>query len=328
MRLTRTMGSAWLLCAFAAAPVFGEECPVAPAKGGACWTTEDVIDGRIDHHAQSALFRMFARGGLDALEASAILCAVKHGELEGVYLPDQGVPAKRVRSQGGNWWEMIPPGRHAVCYTPPPERAPLIAFRQQISQDPGLVAAALSRAWRECRIAETDPRCYVATIHKPQVECTTDQDCVEKGLGNACFGQVCGSVDPGDEPPLIPCETRPGECDPDISQEVWRSCPSGECQRVPGQTCGVCREPNDRFAKCLEQRKAEYDEAIGQCRRDELPGAAKCVGVIAKCMVRPDPEGCLEAVGCGVGTPHFKRVQCELEANRRLHQGQRECLEG
>ena len=144
-----------------------QDCPVAPVKGGHCWTTEDVLSSQIDHHAQSALFNMFARGGDTATEASAILCALKSGKLAGVYLPDQGVPAQRARKAGSNWWEMIPAGAHATCYAKPAGQPPLIAFRKQIKDNRDFVARALSSAWKSCRIPSAAPRCYIPTISRP-----------------------------------------------------------------------------------------------------------------------------------------------------------------
>ena len=147
--------------------VMAQDCPVAPAKGGHCWTTEDVLSSQIDHHAQSALFNMFARGGNTATEASAILCALKSGKLAGVYLPDQGIPAQRARKAGSNWWEMIPAGAHATCYAKPAGQPPLIAFRKQIKDNRDFVARALSSAWKSCRIPSAAPRCYIPTISRP-----------------------------------------------------------------------------------------------------------------------------------------------------------------
>ncbi len=133
---------------------------------GRCWTTEDVISERIDHHAQSAMFRMFAVGGDQAADASAILCAIKRAQLEGVYLPDQKVPALRAQDAGG-WWTIIPPGQPSECYKHPANRPPLIAFRKQIKDNRDFVANAISTAWRRCGISPSNPRCYVATIARP-----------------------------------------------------------------------------------------------------------------------------------------------------------------
>ncbi len=165
---------------------------ILPVPG--CWTTQDVIDPHIDSHAQTALMGMLTRGGADGAVASAILCAVKRRHLEGVYLPDQGVPALRVRSQGGNWWEMIPAGSHSVCYKPPPERAPLIAFSKQIKDVSTAVAAALTSAWTDCSLPATAPRCYFATITKPPTPVPPGGG--DSGGGDTDNGDNGGSTEP------------------------------------------------------------------------------------------------------------------------------------
>ena len=148
-------------------PPSGSECPFAPARGGPCWTTEDVIDTRIDHHAQTGLLRMFTRGGNWAAEGSAILCAVKTGALEGVYLPDQKAPALRARDAGSGWWNILPKGQNSTCYQQPPGRAPMIVFGKPVKDNPDLTANALADAWRQCGLQASAPRCYTATISKP-----------------------------------------------------------------------------------------------------------------------------------------------------------------
>ncbi len=132
-----------------------------------CWTTEDVLQSPIDHHAQSALLFMFARGGQQAADASAILCATKRGDLQGIFLPNQQIPALRIRKLGGNWWEMIPKNDKSICFAPADGEPPLIAFGKQIKDQVDIVAKAVSKAWNECKIPATLPRCYTTTIVKP-----------------------------------------------------------------------------------------------------------------------------------------------------------------
>ncbi len=144
-----------------------QTCAVEPIKAGQCWTTEDVINSEIDHHAQGAILRMFTRGGTAAGSASAMLCAAHSGELEGIYLPNQGVPAMRARDAGSNWWEMIPQGELATCYKDPVNRSPLIVFRKQIKDDRDMLASTLTTAWSSCNIPASAPRCYVPTISRP-----------------------------------------------------------------------------------------------------------------------------------------------------------------
>jgi hypothetical protein len=183
------------------------DCSVAPKLGGECWTTEDVLDSTIDHHAQSAMFRMFAQVGLPSAEASAILCAVKEGKLEGVFLPAQGVPATRARTAGSNYWDMIPPGAHSTCYTEQPlegpAREPLIVFRDQIKDDKDFVAAAITSAFRSCNLEERAPRCYIPTIAKPPPPPSnpggggTPGDCVYSLVDAPLSDEACSSCGGG-----------------------------------------------------------------------------------------------------------------------------------
>ena len=96
-----------------------QSCSVEPVLGGKCWSNQDVIDNRIDHHAQNALFNMLESGGEAAKDASAILCAVKEQKLDGIYLPDQGPAVKRAQATGTSWWLLIPEGKHSTCYKKP-----------------------------------------------------------------------------------------------------------------------------------------------------------------------------------------------------------------
>ncbi len=196
-----------------------------------CWTTGDVIDNRIDHHAQSAMMGMLERGGAEAADASAILCAVKRGQLEGVYLPSQKVPALRAKSAGSQYWLIIPKGRDSACYTQPPDRSPLIAFRDQIKTQKPRVATALRSAWTECGIEPTAPRCYIVTIHKPA--CDNEK-------WNAYYDQCMGP-----NPELKKCKYN--------NAVAWNGC-RGRKPR-PGQT----RE--DRDALCIQ----EFMKGSKQC---------------------------------------------------------------
>jgi hypothetical protein len=175
------------------APPAGSECRYAPVRGGPCWTTEDVIDTRIDHHAQTGLLRMFTRGANWAAEASAILCAVKTGALEGVHLPDQQAPALRARDAGSGWWNIIPKGQNGVCYQQPPGRAPMIVFGKPVKDNPDLTANALADAWRQCGLQASAPRCYTATISKPAAAgATASATLVVRPLSN--FSEFRGAV--------------------------------------------------------------------------------------------------------------------------------------
>ncbi len=130
--------------------------------GHVCWTYGDLIHSEIDHHAQSAIIRMFHSDDKAVAEdASEILCAVKAGVLKGVYISNQEVPAKRAQKAQSGWWLIIPQGEQSTCYEVPSDKAPLIAFRNQIKDNKDFVASALRTAWDSCDIQiTTAPRCF------------------------------------------------------------------------------------------------------------------------------------------------------------------------
>lgn len=131
-----------------------------------CWRTEDVIDERIEWHAQSALMTMFGRDGEDAAAASAILCAVKRGQLDGIYRHTMQVPSMRAQKAGTFSWKLFSSNEKSVCFDQPVGSVPIIVFRDSIAKNKEALIDALRGAWSTCQIGSTVPRCYVATIQK------------------------------------------------------------------------------------------------------------------------------------------------------------------
>ncbi|WP_394850264.1 serine protease [Pendulispora brunnea] len=114
----------------------------------------DLIDARIDVHAQRALRRLFG-GDIDAREdAREMLSAVKAGTLAGIYIVNQRVPALRLQKLGTGWWQAIPPNRDAVVVLDPANLAtgaPLIAFRDSVKANASRLDPALREAWTIAR---------------------------------------------------------------------------------------------------------------------------------------------------------------------------------
>ena len=132
------------------------------------WKTEDIIDPRIDEDAQYGLMRMLSGDDVGAAsEASAMLSAIKNGDLAGIYQADRQAPALRVRALGSNWWEIIPRGADAICLTKPSDSKPMIIYRKGIGATPRRIDPALLEAWPSCGVASAPPRPYVVTIVKP-----------------------------------------------------------------------------------------------------------------------------------------------------------------
>lgn len=127
-----------------------------------CWTTQDVIDERIDVYAQKALLEMFSNGGNEAATASSMLYAVKCGYLDGIFLPNQRVPALRAQNYGGYWTIFQNTNDNSTCYkkTSQPNQKPIIVFQKRIKSDRQAMSRALSEAWYQCQIPISEARCY------------------------------------------------------------------------------------------------------------------------------------------------------------------------
>jgi len=142
--------------------------PLEPSESLKPWTTQDIIDGRIDVYAQYALMRMFTQDPVSAAAASAMLSAVKDGTLAGIYQPDQKVPALRAQSLGSAWWLLLPKGAVAICVVEPADKAPLIVFSKEAKGLSYQLDPALQSVWAECGIDWAAPRPYLATLPPKQ----------------------------------------------------------------------------------------------------------------------------------------------------------------
>lgn len=151
-----------------------EPVPVATAEP---WTTQDVIDERIDVQAQFALMRMLAGEPPDRGLASAVLTAIVGGDLAGVYREDRRAPALRARGLGTGWWTLVPPGRVAVCVTAPETEPPMIAVRRGAEKDPDAYDRGLAEAWAECGLPAAPPRPYVETLPPRPVSTEVETGC-------------------------------------------------------------------------------------------------------------------------------------------------------
>jgi len=110
----------------------------------------DVIDPRIDVFAQRALLRMLKGDLATRTDATDMICAVKTGELAGIYKEDQRAPALRARKMNKGWWQLIPKGEDAVLFLDPGrpiEGPPMIVFRDGVRSLPARLDPAVQRAW-------------------------------------------------------------------------------------------------------------------------------------------------------------------------------------
>jgi hypothetical protein len=142
------------------------------------WTTQDVIDPRIDVQAQYALMRMFR--GDDSLEqtiASHVLTAIKSGELGGIYQENQQAAALRAQSVGYGWWQILPPAAQqprvdGICMTEPADRPPILVMRREAEKNPAAYDEAMQDAWYACGLPATPVRSYVTTLPDKEPEPT------------------------------------------------------------------------------------------------------------------------------------------------------------
>ncbi|NML63596.1 hypothetical protein HHL22_00075 [Hymenobacter sp. RP-2-7] len=121
----------------------------------------DVVQPTIDVHAQYALQRLLRSPDPAArADGNALLVAVRLGEVRGIYLENQRVPAQWARRQGGDWWGLLaPPDDAAVLLsaTPPagPLDPPLLVLRDSIRNVPARLDPALRAAWHHAQQALT-----------------------------------------------------------------------------------------------------------------------------------------------------------------------------
>jgi hypothetical protein len=131
------------------------------------WRTEDLIDDRIEEHAQYALMRMFDGEFQELWDASAMLSAIKSEQLAGIYQVNRKVPALRADAIGTGYWTIIPEGFDAVCWREPEDKLPMIVYREAIGPYRDQLALALRSAWFGCGIPPAFPKPYMVTITKP-----------------------------------------------------------------------------------------------------------------------------------------------------------------
>lgn len=129
-----------------ARPLTEREVMLVAKSAGDLWG--DKL-GNIDVFAQRAIVRL-SKNPLTAVDAHALLDALKSRALRGIFIENQKVPALRAQRSGTWYGKLIPPGEDAVLVEAPagsPE-PPLIAFRDSVKTNPARLDPALVRVWR------------------------------------------------------------------------------------------------------------------------------------------------------------------------------------
>lgn len=215
---------------------------VSPPAPTCTIKTSELLDQRIDIKAQVSLMRKLAGSRAQRREASSMFLAIKDGTLDGMLLNWRKAVADRGASmtpQKG-WWQLIPSGQTSTCLQEPAGADPMIIFRKNMTQPQ--VDAALSSAWKQCGLPLVkEPCAYDVDLTKPKddpIECTTDKDCTDKGIGDFC-------------------NTSRNTCGINVGGHT-----------VTGKT--------GKRAKCYDQAKKTWLKSVKTCQNDEFPRLAEC----------------------------------------------------
>ena len=93
-----------------------------------------MIHPNIDVKAQRALIQMLENGnGSDRVAAMTLIDWVDQGRLEGIFQPDQYVPAQAAKKKGG-WWTMLK-GNRARVFCEGPASFPILIFRKDLDRE-------------------------------------------------------------------------------------------------------------------------------------------------------------------------------------------------
>ncbi len=328
--------TALLLGALLAAPAVRAQEP---------WTTEDILDERIDVDAQYSLMRMLNGEELaTAVDASSMLAAIKEGELDGIYQADRGVPAQRARARGGNWWEIVPRGFDAVCYPGNGDEEPILVYRVGVGTVQGRLDPALRGAWTSCGLESSEPRGYRQTINKPpppkrdpppDLPPAPDADLtvavVDQDRGGVAEAQVTidtendtdwedtgvsGVVSFSDVAPgqVFITVVGPGHCSDAVTEVMVESGAQGVVVTLD------CEVDNPDPPDSCDPDK--YSEVFDPCGRNVLGGAIKCTGSAYKDFFKCKRDPICAAKGmkkfwdCKRELDHIKKIQeCNRLAN-------------
>lgn len=115
--------------------------PLAHAGGA-------VVHPKIDVAGQRALGTWLDDGPDGVLNTLALVAMINSGDLDGVYLDNQGVPAQRARRLGLSWWTIVPEGQLGVVLMPSqPGEAPILVLKNKVATNPEARVEALGQAW-------------------------------------------------------------------------------------------------------------------------------------------------------------------------------------
>ena len=308
----------------AGAPSLARQLPSeAPGmeEAGAClpgYSICDFIHERITMEAQLALSDMYKRGGEDCSLALSMLGAVERGELEGIYIEDQGKPALLGQRHGIGWWNLIPPGKNALVLEL--ESPPMLVLRKRAAAQRSTLPEVLKEAWQTSSLGG---RVIVPFPPKP-------------------YGCAPPPPPPPPPPPKKipdpePTPTEPcpyPRCDTFVPWPTCRRNSYGvpyDCIPIPGERCGICEE-TPGIQDCFEENERRHQRERQKCKDDYSPEAVfgyiikECGMDAVECFAKKDIVACLQTVGCFVDPgPLNDHEQCLKEEQRRYDEEVKRC---
>jgi hypothetical protein len=159
-------------------------------------TEQALVRDTIDPHAQRAILAL-SRDGDNQDRGFALMLgrAAVRGALAGIYLENTRVPILRAKAVGIPWWEILPKGKHAICWEGSPGEAAVIVLDEAIRSDVGAVSLALREAFLECGLG------YLV-VDAVDAQGDFRQGCTVEVAANAATGyqgtscQSCSEIEP------------------------------------------------------------------------------------------------------------------------------------
>jgi hypothetical protein len=322
-------GQAWKIVAYQDVPdvpggVPGEYC---------VWKTSDIIDARIDIGAQYSLMRKMGDGPPVSRDASAMIGAIKSGELAGILLPPRQAVSERGQrmSPPRGYWQLIPSGQDSICLKEPAGEPPMIVYREKMTPD--RIDRALSDAWRQCGLATPDPPCdYIVDRFKPPPgidlpPLTAGLTVIVLADGAPVSGAEVGVavVDAGYSESATTGSAGTATFEPPGGiANIWVYPPSSDFKMAvvakeitAGTSDGIVIELERQETPKEKEKTCDNDtwhDVFNECGKKVALGASKCVGSVYKDYLKcsRDPR-CVAKI-----LPKFWKCREELDHKRKI----------
>lgn len=280
---------------------------------------KDIIDPRIDVFAQRSLLRLLKGDPGARADAEGMICAVKRGELAGIYKEDERVPALWAATMGLGWWQLIPKGEDVTLIARPDNsRSYLIVFRRQaeIRSNPARIDPALRTVWTVFQILrqQESDRCKAPgatvfagsvdvrdTLGQVEDQCAISLSraaiCAGKGIDRRIDRAVCEFLTRVSNPRLI----RNG-------QYYWKLLASDTVKTIGGQDCANLYVNGNDLYRSLSQHYLDHNGP-----KTELELAHWFVTKLGRQITACD----VKALGRATGNKCFDTVNFMIKVLRR-----------